>query len=227
MTSTYNIAGLKCLCSKYPDSSRITYVLYPMDDLLDNWIEGAAERYETSICVITGMNWDGDLTPWPAPAVPAGSAPFLGNAARFLKTLQTEVLPQIESELEITLPPERNLVGVSLSGLFTLWQWLQCSTFQSIACLSGSFWYEGFDQWVHATPIPLKTGHAFFLLGDREAQSPVKAFQSVATNTADIIGYLRAHGIDATFQSVPGNHYANPIPRLNDAFQSLLVPITA
>lgn len=37
------------------------------------------------------------------------------------------------------------MAGVSLSGLFALWQWLMNDTFRNIISLSGSFWYAGFE----------------------------------------------------------------------------------
>ncbi|MBD5414697.1 MAG: hypothetical protein HDR46_00265 [Bacteroides sp.] len=69
--------------------------------------------------------------------------------------------------------------------------------------------------------IPHKTGKAFFLLGDQEAHSKVKAFNSVGINTAEIIQILKTSGINAEFESVPGNHFANGIARLEKAFNAL------
>ncbi|MDE6638872.1 MAG: hypothetical protein K2K32_11640 [Muribaculaceae bacterium] len=41
-----------------------------------------------------------------------------------------------------------------MSGLFALWQWMVCDTFRNIASLSGSFWYEGFMEWMKSRTIP-------------------------------------------------------------------------
>ena len=108
-----------------------------------------------------------------------------------------------------------------MSGLFALWQWMLCDTFANIASLSGSFWYEGFLDWMKNRPIPEKTGKGYFLLGDQEPKSRVKAFQSVGTDTQEIVAILRKAGIATEFQSVPGNHYSDPIPRLEKAFSAL------
>ena len=67
----------------------------------------------------------------------------------------------------------------------------------------------------------IETGMGFFLLGDKESKSNVKAFQTVGVNTDEIISLLKAAGIKTGFESVPGNHYANPIPRLDKAFSAL------
>lgn len=222
MTQTIEINSLHCLCALNDSRGKIAYILYPMD-ILDGWIEDAAEKYGTSIVVITGMDWQNALTPWAATGVPKGTPDFKGEGAEFLRTLQLSVIPEIEERLGIGREIERILVGVSLSGLFTLWQWLQCDTFKSIASLSGSFWYEGFLEWVENITIPVKTGKAYFSLGNMESKSKVKAFDSVGVNTETIVSLLRRANIKAEFQSVPGNHYANPIPRLEKAFSALFL----
>ncbi len=68
-----------------------------------------------------------------------------------------------------------------------------------------------------------KNGKGFFLLGDRESKSKVKAFNSVGENTTEILNLLRNAGIDVEFQSVPGDHYSDAIPRLDKAFAALYV----
>ncbi len=190
-------------------------------DILSNWIEAASQKYDTNIVVITGMDWQNVFSPWPAPGVPKDTEDFEGKSPEFLKKLQDDVIPQIEKALGFSANIERSLVGVSMSGLFALWQWMVCDTFANIASLSGSFWYEGFMDWMKSIKIPEKTGKGYFLLGDKESKSKVKAFNSVGENTAEILTLLKNTGIDVEFQSVPGDHYSDAIPRLNKAFSAL------
>lgn len=220
MTSKIEIEGLNCLCSSVVSADKIAYILYPMD-MLAGWIEPAAQRYGATIVVITGMDWQNVFSPWPSKGVPKGSPDFKGESPEFLEHLQQKVLPQIENQLGINANAEKTLVGVSMSGLFALWQWMVCNTFGNIASLSGSFWYDGFVDWMKSRPMPAKDGRAFFLLGNQEANSKVKAFSSVADDTDEIIGLLRKAGINTEFESVTGNHYSDPIPRLDKAFAAL------
>ncbi len=217
MINNFEYAGLKCQYCKVEGSNQVAYILYPMN-ILSDWIESASEKYKVNIVVVTGMDWQNVFSPWAAKGVPAGSPDFKGESPEFLKLLQQDILPNVESALGLKADVERTLVGVSMSGLFALWQWMVCDTFQNIASLSGSFWYEGFLDWMKSRPIPHKTGTAFLLLGDKESQSKTKAFYVVGQNTQEIISILRSHGIQTEFESVPGNHYANPIPRLDKAF---------
>ncbi len=220
MIREISIGKLKCSYHRVENSERIAYILYPMN-ILNDWIEAASEKYKVSIVVVTGMDWQNVFSPWPAKGVPAGTADFKGEAPEFLRLLQQEVVPRVEKTLGLGEDAERTLVGVSMSGLFTLWQWMICDTFVNIASLSGSFWYEGFIEWMRSRTIPAKSGTAFFLLGDKESRSKVKAFDSVGVNTQEIITLLRANGIHTEFESVPGDHYADSIPRLDSAFTSL------
>ncbi len=223
MTQKIEIDNLQCLCASNGVNNKIAYILYPMD-MLGDWIEPASKSYGTTIVVITGMDWQNVFSPWPAKGVPKGTEDFAGESPEFLKLLQQKVIPQIESTLGISEDAERTLVGVSMSGLFALWQWMICDTFTNIASLSGSFWYEGFLEWIKGLTIPAKQGKAFFLLGVQEAKSKVKEFDTVAQNTQEIISLLDKAGIKTMFESVPGNHYSDPIPRLNKAFTALYLP---
>lgn len=213
---TFTIANLN-IRTVAGSSDRICYLLYPFDRL-EEWTERAAPEFGVSIAVVTGMDWDNDLTPWPAKGQPPGSPDFKGNAVKFLSVLVSEVVPEVERRMNLGADVERTLAGVSLSGLFTLWQWMSNSLFSNIISLSGSFWYDGFVTWIKSRPVPKKPGRAYFLLGNLEAKTKVKAFQPVQTDTVEIVGYLHDNGISDTFELVPGNHYQFPEQRLDRAF---------
>lgn len=213
---TFSIDNLQITAVAGP-TDRICYLLYPLATLHD-WLLAEAPKFGVAVAVITRMDWDDDLTPWSAKGQPPGCPDFQGRAAGFLAKLQTDVLPAVEKRLGIAPGAERTLAGVSLSGLFTLWQWMLCDTFTNIISLSGSFWYEGFAAWIESHPVPKKTGRAYFLLGNQEAHTNVKAFQPVQTDTEAIVASLRRQGIAVDFELVPGNHYQYGEQRLTRAF---------
>ena len=212
--------NLRCLCYRNEQSKNVAYILYPMD-ILGVWIEKAATEYGTTIVVISGMDWNNDLTPWPAQGVPEGSPDFKGFAPRFLNMLTTVVIPDIEKCLGLGTDIERTLIGVSLSGLFTLWQWAQTNFFHNIATLSGSFWYEGFVQWIFQQSFSSKTGRCYMLLGDAEPHSKDPMFRQVGKCTEEIVGCLHRQKVYVTYEMVSGNHYQHPIYRLETAFTHL------
>lgn len=199
--------------------NKIVYILYPMP-IPHNIIEDMARKYCANIVVITGMDWDDDLTPWKASGVPSGTPDFKGDAKIFLNMLQESIIPHIENSFNINIE-ERDIIGVSLSGLFTLWQWMLCDTFRNIVTLSGSFWYKGFTDWLSDNSVH-KTGRAYLLLGDLESRTKVPQFKSIDEDTRKVIEILKSKDIDTTFQSVPGNHYQHPMDRLVKGLDFLL-----
>lgn len=211
--NTIEINSLKCMYCENKAYGRITYILYPMDDL-GKWIEDAADKYCSTMVVITSMDWQNDLTPWPAKGVPKGTPYFEGKAPQFLEKL-ISVAQEIERRLLLPASIDRNLVGVSLSGLFTLWQWTQTSFFHNIACMSGSFWYEGFSDWFVKQNLSDKKGSAYFLLGKKEPFSSVAQFRTVGIDTQTVVDHLKAEGVSAEFDWVEGDHYQYPIQRIN------------
>lgn len=226
MITKITLSTYQCHIAVQPEAERITYMIYPeLAELEDKWLEKMASDYNTHVVAVyvPADKWNDSLTPWPEPGEAKGCPPFAGKAQEFLSLLQQEIIPAVEKKCSLEGNYQRNLIGVSLSGLFTLWQWLGCDTFQSIASLSGSFWYIGFIEWFLRQPIPSKTGKAFFLLGDEEPHSHVTAFQSVGVNTEEIVNRLKNSGIPTTFEWVPGNHFSRPVHRAERAFAALYV----
>lgn len=224
MIERFKIQDLQCACVSTGSSGRIIYIIYPLTDVMtDDWLEKQSVIHDCSIVVIYVPldRWNDYLTPWPAPGETPKARPFAGDGSVFLKTLQQTVIPLSEDKMGIINVAERDLIGVSLSGLFTLWEWLQCGTFHSIASLSGSFWYPGFMNWFDSLTIPAKDGKAYFLLGAEEPDARIKAFRSVGINTQSLVASLKNAGIKVSFDLVPGNHFSDPLQRLEKALTAL------
>lgn len=224
MIKNIKIEDIGCTCVASNASKRIVYMIYPLVDVFtEDWLEEQAEKCGSSLVVVYVPldKWNDYLTPWPEPGETPKAEPFAGEGAEFLKTIQETIIPQSEKALDIENVEGRNLLGVSLGGLFTLWQWILSDTFRSIACLSGSFWYTGFMEWFEKQIIPHKQGKAYFLLGKEEPKAHVKAYRSVGVNTENIVAALEKAGIDTTFALVPGNHFANTLQRTEKALQFL------
>lgn len=206
------------------NSRKAVYMIYPLiEGISSSWLEDMSATHGVSLVMVyvPADRWNDYLTPWPEPGEAPGCPPFGGEAANFLDVLKTQVIPASEKAIGITDIAERHLIGVSLSGLFALWQWMTDSTFSSIACLSGSFWYAGFMDWFNSQPVPAKEGKAYFLLGRQEPNAKTKAYQSVGVNTEAVVARLKAAGINVTFNWVPGDHFANPLSRAARALAAL------
>lgn len=201
-------------------SKSVCYMLMPMS-LGGNMLLDLAKSYNVNIVQVVVADWDNALTPWPAPGVMPGEADFAGGAPEMLEWMRNKLLPAAEEKLGLNNIGRRVLVGISLSGLFAVWAWMQCDDFEDIASLSGSFWYDDFAHWISSRELPAKQGRAYLSLGDEEGHTPVKRYQPVVADTATVVAALRTTGADVFFEWVSGTHYAPIAPRLQAAFKKL------
>lgn len=184
---------------------RIVYLLLPAA-VPDEWLEEASRRGGgVSVAAITGMDWSSTMTPWVARGVPDRSREFAGEATAFAGGLSRAVIPKIESELRLD-NPERTLLGVSLSGLFAVWEWTVGRMFTNIISISGSMWYAGFTSWFGRHFNRRKGGAALFMLGRGESRSSVPEFRHVDTDTEAVVRHIEETGTDVTFEHVEGSH---------------------
>ena len=226
MISEINIDGFDCKTALNSVSVTNCYMIYPeLAELNDEWLEKMAALHSVNLTAVyvPADKWNDVLTPWPEPGEAKGCPPFAGKSSEFLQLLNEKIIPQSEKNAGLGDIKARDLAGVSLGGLFTLWQWLISDSFRSIASLSGSFWYVGFIQWFREQKIPQKKGKAFFLLGEEEPHSHVEAFRSVGVNTEEIVAALKNKGISAEFEWVPGNHFSRPVHRAEKALAALYI----
>ena len=205
-------------------SSRICYLLVPLA-LDGRRIEQWAVQYGYNMVVIHGMDWDNDLTPWTAPGILPEDADFRGAAGEFLTLLHSNVIPEMERRIGIgspEFPTERTLIGVSLSGLFALWAWMNCDDFTNIGSISGSFWYDGFPEWLSRRETVHKPGYAYFSLGDLEGKAGNPRFSTVRTDTVQVVDTLCRAGIRTMFEQTSGTHFAPIYPRLEKLYHGFV-----
>lgn len=201
-------------------SSSICYILAPI--ALDNkQITRWATYYRYNIVVINGMDWDNDLTPWTAPGISPEDPDFKGLASGFLSFLREELMPEMEHTLGMVSPINRTLAGISLSGLFALWAWINCDDFTNIGSISGSFWYDRFTDWFIKTDKHPQKGYAYLSLGDMEAKNINPRYRTVENCTVHITEALCKAGIKMMFEVTSGTHFAPLYPRLDKMFQGL------
>ena len=177
-----------------------------------------ADKYSVSIVVIPDVNWNDDMTPWPAEGVFKKAKPFGGRAASFLDKLTNEIIPEAENGLGV-VNAERTVMGVSLSGLFAVWAGFNTKAFANIISISGSLWYDGFIEWMEKqTPSPcLKK--VCMLLGEKEKNAKDKRMATVEERTQAAANILKSNSQAAvTFELVEGTHFSPILPRLDRAF---------
>ena len=202
------------------DSSSIIYLLVPQrlpeGELVS--IEEISTRFQANIVVVSGMDWNSDMTPWKAPAVKEGV--FGGHAAQFLERLKEDLFFNLESALQIR-KPKRYLMGLSLAGIFSVWAGIKKELFEGVAAISGSFWYDGFTEWLERQE-KLNCVRFYICLGEKEKETKVKRFANIEEDTMKAVEILMAKGADVTFEMTEGGHNCSIIPRFEKSVVSLL-----
>ena len=202
-------------------SNKICYMILPegnKGELCDG-LKALSEKHDVSIAIIEDVNWNDDLTPWPAAGVFKKAKPFGGKAASFLEKLTHEIIPETEKELDIE-DAERVLLGVSLSGLFAVWSAFNTDAFANIVSISGSLWYDGFVEWMEEqTPSP-QLKKVCMLLGEKEKNSKEKRMATVEERTLAVANIMKAKSRAAvSFELVEGTHFSPIMPRLERVFE--------
>lgn len=210
---SYRGLEIACSCS---NSSKVFYLLVPQGlntDILE-WEATASQAYGCSIVVISGMDWNRDMTPWRAPGMFKKEKAFEGGAEIFLKSLEQEIIPYIEDACSL-VNPARILGGISLSGLFSVWASVESDKFTSIVSISGSLWFDNFVEWFKCNKVNASVKDIYITLGDRESNSRDPRLSTVGACTSSIVSCIEEQGVKVQFISVPGTHFSPVIPRLD------------
>jgi predicted alpha/beta superfamily hydrolase len=202
------------------DSSSIIYILLPhrLPEEERTALEGLSTRFETNIVTISEMDWNNDMTPWKAPAVKEGE--FGGRASQFLDRLKGDIFFNLENSLQIR-NPKRYLMGLSLSGLFTVWAAIRKPLFEGVASISGSFWYDGFAEWLMKQE-ELKCVRFYVSMGEKEKETKVKRFANIEEDTIKVVETLMLKGAEVAFEVTEGGHNSPVVPRIEKSVVSLL-----
>ena len=192
------------------------------EGIKDSLAEGLAilsEKHSVSIVVIDDVDWNNDLTPWPAEEVFKKAKPFGGHAAGFLDKLTHEIIPDAEIRLGIE-EAERTILGVSLSGLFAVWSMFETDTFTNIISISGSLWYDGFLEWMEEQTLSPGIKKVCMLLGEKEKHAKEKRMATVEDRTIAAAKILKEKtAASITFEIVEGTHFSPLMPRLERVFE--------
>lgn len=157
---------------------------------------------------IGNLKWNDDMTPWEAPPVFKGNAPFGGLAEIQLHCMLNKIIPYVEIELEHK-PLYSAIAGYSLAGLFAMWSACRTDKFSRIACSSGSFWFPGFMDYMADNEFKVKPDCVYLSLGDLESHTKNKYLKSVEKNTRELYRQFCSKNIHTIFEVNRGNHFKN------------------
>jgi predicted alpha/beta superfamily hydrolase len=168
---------------------------------------------------ISGLNWDEDMSPWAMNGKPFHEESIIGRAGRWLDVLLTEVIPQVETQVQVS---RRYLAGYSLAGLFALWSIYHTDCFDGIVSGSGSFWYPGFMDYIRFHQPVRFPDAIYFSLGDQESKTQKVLYSKVEDNTRWLCEYYQKQNVKTVFQLNNGNHYMQSDWRIAKGIQWIL-----
>lgn len=184
------------------------------DDILENLSKLKCDNF--ILVIISNLNWDDEMTPWPATKLNSNSQNFKGMANDYLNELIKCIIPKIKeyTEKESIQIKEYIIAGYSLAGLFSLYCAYKTDLFSKIVSASGSLWYPNFLNFVKEKDISKNIKKIYLSLGDKESKTKNELLKTVEKNTKEIAKIYKAKNINTIYEINEGNHFNNPSFRI-------------
>ncbi len=179
------------------------------------------EAADHSLLVVSGLNWNHDMTPWACPSAFKGYDPYAGGADEYLSVLLDEVIPQAVTLLG-KAPAFTCVAGYSLAGLFALYALYRCDSFRCAVSASGSYWFPGFVDYVRAHELQRKPDKLYLSLGSKEAKTNNPVLRTVQTCAEELVEHYRDQGLSVEFELNSGNHFKDEELRLAKGIKVVL-----
>ena len=170
--------------------------LHPMGKACGHHGACASIRFEVE-------DWPRTLTPWEAPGLRHEDPPFAGEGAHTLDVLTDKLLPDFLAGCGLS-PSSFGICGYSLAGRFALFVTTRTDLFLSAASCSGSMWYDGWLDYLEATPSRARS--CFFSVGTKEKRAQNPRLKTVERCHEECVRILYDQGIACTLEKVPGGH---------------------
>ncbi|MCR5468382.1 MAG: alpha/beta hydrolase [Lachnospiraceae bacterium] len=174
-----------------------------------------------TLAVISGVEWEREMTPWPSKALYKNSPDFTGEADEYIEFLIKKAVPEIIKEYELK-PSSIYLAGYSLGGLLAVYSLYKTDVFHGVASASGSMWYPDFLEYVKENKPKRLPEKIYFSLGNKEAVTKNQTLKKVEENTKALYEHFRDLGAEAFFELNEGNHFKDAVLRMAKGIAYLL-----
>lgn len=185
-------------------SQDIVYAVMDGEDAEAVWRLLKAPR--PALAAISGVDWNRELSPWPAPRAFRGGEDFGGGGAAFLDALTGQIIPGMETHFGL-MPARRTIAGYSLAGLFALWSVFETDLFDQALSVSGSLWFDGFSEFMDSHTQHHGVKFVYLSVGDREKNARSPRMAAVEDCTRQAAELLRRRGISTAFELNRGGHF--------------------
>ena len=201
------------------ESQTVVYAVMDQDEAQAVW--SVLREPKPALAAISGVDWNRDLSPWPAPKVFRGGEDFGGEGPAFLDMMTEQIVPLVEAQLGFA-PVYRTIAGYSLAGLFALWSVFQTDMFDRVASVSGSLWFDGFMDYLESSAPPNGLRRIYLSLGDREKNARNQRMAAVEDCTRRAAEFLREWDIPVLFEMNPGGHFQDIPGRIARGINQLM-----
>ena len=201
------------------ESQTVIYAVMDQDEAQAVW--PLLKEPKPALAAISGVDWNRELSPWPAPRVLRNGAEFAGEGSAFLDMLTGQIVPLVEARLGFA-PVSRAVAGYSLAGLFALWSVFQTDVFDRAVSASGSLWFDGFINYLESSAPPNGLRQICLSLGDREKHARNPRMAAAEDCTRQAAELLRAWNIPVMFEMNPGGHFQDIPGRIARGINQLM-----
>ena len=201
------------------NSQNVVYTVMDREEARAVW--PLLKEPKPALAAVSGVDWNRELSPWPAPGVFRGGGDFGGEGPAFLDTLTRRIVPLTEAQLGF-VPVSRAVAGYSLAGLFALWSVFQTDMFDRVASVSGSLWFDGFMDYMNSSAPPSGPRRIYLSLGDREKNARNQRMAAVEDCTRRTAELLREWNIPVFFDMNPGGHFQDIPGRIARGINQLM-----
>ena len=197
----------------------MVYAVMDQDEAQAVW--SMLKEPRPALAAVSGVDWNRELSPWPAPKVFRGNEDFCGEGQTFLDMLTGQIVPLVETKLGFA-PVSRAVAGYSLAGLFALWSVFQTDVFDGASSVSGSLWFDGFINYLESSTPPSGLRRIYLSLGDREKNARNQRMAAVEDCTRRTAELLREWDIPVMFEMNPGGHFQDIPGRIARGINQLM-----
>lgn len=166
-----------------------------------------------TLAVISGVDWNRELSPWEHPRIYKRDEDFTGGANTYIMEIAEEILPAIRKQLSGE-PEYIAIAGYSLAGLFAIYSLYKTALFTRAVSASGSLWFPEFGNFLRQQAFAGDVDRVYFSLGERESHVKNPIVATVEDETRRAFEHVRGQGVDTILEMNPGNHFTDDELRL-------------
>ncbi len=163
-------------------------------------------------------SWNGDLSPWKAPAV-WGNEGFGDGAEATLSQIIETAIPEAMRSGELSDKPSIYVGGYSLAAFFALWAGYQ-KEFDGICAASPSVWFPNWMDYIRNNCFLSKK--CYLSLGKKEEKTRNQVMAKVGDCIRTQRELLIKENIETVLEWNEGNHFTEPDIRTAKGFCWLL-----